>query len=77
MWPRSEGSIFTAEGYYRHATLPDDAARLGILKDQGRRDLKRLYGMRIKADYDEAPVELEEAEMVAGLANTLVRGLVG
>jgi hypothetical protein len=72
------GIDFTSEkGYYRHDSLPDDAARSGILGDEGRRDLKLPYGTRVKADYDEAPVELEEAEMVAGLANKVVQGLVG
>jgi hypothetical protein len=32
--------------------------------------------MRIKADYQDGPVELEEAERMAGLAVKLVKGLL-
>lgn len=68
---------FTADkDYYKHDTLPDDGARWGILRDESRRDLKELYGMRVKADYEEDPVEFEEAERVAELATRLVKELL-
>jgi len=75
---QQQRKAFTAEkDYYRHDTLPDDGARWGILDDTARRDLRDLYGMRIKADYQDDPVELEEAERMAGLAVKLVKGLLG
>ncbi len=63
--------------YYRHDLLPDDAARIGILDEEGRKDLKELYGMRLKADYHDEPVEPEEADRAASLAEKLVGGLLG
>jgi hypothetical protein len=72
------GFAFTSDrDYYRHDTLPDDAHRRQILGDEGRMDLKELYGMRIKADYDEDPVEVEDADRMAKLATKLVKGLLG
>jgi uncharacterized protein (UPF0332 family) len=69
---------FTADrDYYRHDRLPDDAARWGILGEEARRDLKQLHDTRVKADYYEDPVELDEAEIVANLAAKLVRELLG
>lgn len=69
---------FTSEkDYYKHDSFPEDAWRHGILDDEGRKHLKRLYGMRIKADYREDPVELEEADRMAVLARKLVKGLIG
>ncbi len=64
------------KGYYRHDSLPDDAARSGILTDDRRRDLMQLYGWRIKADYHDDPVEFEEADRAAELARRLVEGLL-
>jgi hypothetical protein len=75
---QQQRKAFTAErDYYRHDTLPDDGARWGILDDIARRDLRDLYGMRIKADYQDDPVEFEEAERMAALAAKLVKGLLG
>jgi hypothetical protein len=76
---QSGGIGFTSNtmDYYRHDTLPDDAARHRILTDEGRLDLKELHGMRVKADYDDAPVEFDEAERAAALARKLVKELIG
>ena len=71
------GVEFTSErDYYRHDTLPDDALAWGILDEEQRMDLQELLGLRIKADYDEAPVELEEADYAATLARGLVTRLL-
>jgi uncharacterized protein (UPF0332 family) len=63
----------SGRGYYQHDTLPDEARQHGILSDEGRNDLKELFGMRVKADYEEEPVDIEEAERVASLARKLVK----
>lgn len=62
--------------YYRHDTFPTEAARHGILDDAGRDDLDYLRNVRVKADYSEDPVELEEADQVAEIAKRLVGGLL-
>lgn len=72
-----DGIAFTSERrYYRHDTLPDDALGWGVLDEEQRLDLKELLGLRIKADYDEAPVELEEADRAGELARGLVTRLL-
>ena len=62
--------------YYKHDELPRYAAKHGILSDEGRLDLTYLRGMRIKADYQEDAVELEEAEKAAEIAGSLVGRLL-
>ena len=57
--------------YYRHHTFPDFAARHGILTSDSRLDLEHLRDLRIRADYKEDPVELEEAELAAEMAREL------
>ena len=75
---QQRGIVFTSEkGYYHHDTLPADAARHGIVDDEGRRDLTELRDMRVKADYWEDAVEFEEADIVARVAARLVKGLLG
>jgi hypothetical protein len=76
---QQKGIEFTSadRGYYRHDSLPDDAARHGILDDEGRRDLVQLRNLRVKADYWEDPVDIEEADEVAVIAKRLVKGLIG
>lgn len=72
-----DGIEFTSERcYYRHDTLPDDALGWGILDDEQRLDLSELLGLRIKADYDEAPVELDEASRADQVARGLVASLL-
>ena len=72
-----DGIDFTAErDYYRHDTLPNDALVWGILDDDQRLDLQQLLGLRIKADYDDAPVEFDEADYAGKLARALVSRLL-
>jgi hypothetical protein len=72
-----DGIEFTSErSYYRHDTLPDDARGWGILDEEQRLDLWELQNLRIKADYHEAPVELEEADRAEMLARGLVTRLL-
>lgn len=63
--------------YYRHDGLPDDALRWGILDEDGRDELTLLYGLRIKADYLEDQVELEEASEAYEAAARMVTNLLG
>lgn len=70
-------SFTSDKDYYRHDTFPHDARKHGILDDRGRKDLQRLYAMRVKADYHEDPVEREEADHMAHLARKIVRELLG
>ncbi len=55
---------------------PEEARRLGILDRQGVRELRRLYGMRIKADYTEDSVEFEQANVAVDMAGRSVKGLL-
>ncbi len=59
--------------YYRHDTLPDQAVHWGILDDDFSDDLRWLRDLRIKADYWEDFVSLEEASD----ANAAAAGFVG
>ncbi len=63
--------------YYRHDTLPRDAVEWRILDDDGRDDLELLRGWRIKADYQEDPVEREEASEALDLARSMLSQLIG
>jgi uncharacterized protein (UPF0332 family) len=58
--------------YYRHDTLPDDAYRWRIIGDDHRDDLRWLRDLRIKADYYEDQVTLEEASEALDVAAHLV-----
>ena len=67
---------FTSDkAYYVHDTLPDAAARHGIVDAGGRTGLKWLYSSRIKADYLEDSVEFDEANAACEAAKELVEGL--
>lgn len=67
------GLSFTSErNYYRHDSLPDFAARHRILDRSGAVALRWLYGVRVKADYTDDPVELEEANLAVEKATLLV-----
>lgn len=62
--------------YFRHDDLPDDACRWGIIDDDGRDELSHLYALRIKADYLEDQVDLEEATLAHAVAERFVARLV-
>ncbi len=58
--------------YYRHDTLPDQAVRWGILDEDSGDDLRWLRDLRVKADYWEDQVSLEEASEASEAADKIV-----
>ncbi len=66
-----------ASPYYRHDSLPEDAFRWRILDDEARDDLTLLRDRRVKADYWEDHVDLEEANDSVAIAEKLVTTLLG
>lgn len=64
------------ETYYRHDRLPDDAVRWGLVDDDGADDLRWLRDLRIKADYFQDQIELEEASQAFEVAQELVSMLL-
>lgn len=58
--------------YYRHDTLPDDAFAWRLVDEDRRDDLRWLRDLRIKADYYEDQVTLEEASEAFHVARDLV-----
>lgn len=63
-------------GWYRHDSLPSDARAWGILDDDDAEALAWLQGMRIKADYWEDQVSLEEASAAFTEARRIVATLL-
>ena len=72
------GEYFTASSrdYFRHDTLPQEARRWGILDSDGSEELELLWGLRIKADYQEDQVALDEASQAFDIAEQLVNRLL-
>lgn len=62
--------------YYTHDQLPTIAQDEGIVGADGADVLDYLYGLRIKADYDDVLVTLEEASIAHEQASSLVRELL-
>lgn len=58
--------------YYCHDTLPDDAFAWRLIDAERREDLRWLKELRIKADYYDDPVTLEEASDAFELAKDLL-----
>jgi hypothetical protein len=73
------GLEFTADsgGHFRHDTLPNDAARHEILDADGADDLILLRDRRVKADYFEDDVDLDEASDSHAIAEGLLTKLLG
>jgi uncharacterized protein (UPF0332 family) len=63
--------------YYRHDSLPEDARAWGILDHDQSDDLRLLYNLRIKADYYEDQVSLEEASNAVDVARELLDTVLG
>jgi hypothetical protein len=63
--------------YYRHDSLPDDAARWGILDDDGHDMLEVLRSRRIKADYWGDHVSTLEAIQATEWAMQMLEKLLG
>lgn len=63
--------------YYKYDQLPDNAQYWGLVSSDEKEALRLLYSTRVKADYWEEGVEIEEAELVSQFARTLVEKLVG
>ena len=62
--------------YYQHDRLPNDVLAWGLLDADGCDDLRLLYNRRLKADYYEDLVELEEASEEASEAFDIAHDLV-
>jgi uncharacterized protein (UPF0332 family) len=62
--------------YYRHDDLPNDGLRWGILTEDLADGLRFLHGLRIKADYQEDQVSLEEASNALDVARELLEALL-
>ena len=58
--------------YFRHDSLPSDAMIWHILDEDTSEDLAWLRDLRVKADYLEDIVLLEEASQALEVARTLV-----
>ena len=65
-----------ARDYYKHDNVPDNAYRWQIVDDDEPEALILLRDDRIKADYYEEPIELEEAELLLEHATHLVRKIL-
>lgn len=63
--------------YYQHDRLADDAVAWGILDHEHGEDLRWLYGLRLKADYFEDQVSLDEASQAFDVAQALVQAALG
>lgn len=72
------GLPFTDDGrsYFRHDRLPRDARGWGILDVDGAEELEILYSMRIRADYLEDQVGLDEVSLAYDGASRLVSQLL-
>lgn len=63
--------------YFRHDRLPRDAQAWGLLDDQGVEDLEILHSLRIRADYLEDQIDVDEASLAYDGAERLVTRLLG
>jgi uncharacterized protein (UPF0332 family) len=72
----SLGVAFGSSGYFKHDELPSDARQYGVLTDDESDDLIVLRDRRVKADYFEDNVDLEEANQAHQIARELVQGLL-
>jgi hypothetical protein len=63
--------------WYRHDGLADDALRWGILSEDGATALSWLHDLRIKADYWEDLVSLEEASLALDESRRITCALLG
>lgn len=74
---QQRGLSFTSDrNYYRHDSFPDLAANHGLLDPTGITALRWLYGLRVKADYTDDPVDFEEANHAFDEAKLLVARLL-
>jgi uncharacterized protein (UPF0332 family) len=71
---RQQDRDYTGKGsiYYRHDSLPDDARAWRIISPDECELLRWLYHLRIKADYLEDQVSLEEASYAVERARRLL-----
>src|SRR5690606_22783757 len=72
------GMAYTDLGkrYFRHDRLPDDAKAWGLLDADEAEELEILYSLRIRADYLEDRVDLDEASLAYIGAERLVSQLL-
>jgi uncharacterized protein (UPF0332 family) len=62
--------------YFHHQTFPQEVCDAGVLDEQQAGDLDYLYNQRIKADYYEDDVTLEEARAALKVSEALVHRLL-
>lgn len=62
--------------WYRHDTLPREARAWGVIGEDDAEILSWLYALRIKADYREDQVSLEEASVAFGEARRIVTAML-
>jgi hypothetical protein len=67
---------FGSSGYFKHDELPSTARQHGVLTDDESDDLIVLRDRRVKADYFEDDVDLDEANQAHKIASELVQGLL-
>jgi len=69
-------STKSSDPYYVHDRIADDAVEWGFLDDTAATRLDWLRGLRIKADYSEDAVDLEEASTAAECAKAILKTLL-
>jgi hypothetical protein len=72
------GIAFTGQtDYYRHDSFPTLARDLQLIDNDQSDELRLLHGLRIKADYMEDQVDLDESSLAAETARRIVEALLG
>ena len=73
------GIAFTGQtaDYYRHDSFPSVARDSQLINDDQSDELSLLYGLRVKADYMEDQVDLDEASGAADSARRILEALLG
>jgi len=71
------GFTHAEKEYFRHDSLPQEARSWGLLGEDEAEELEILYSLRIRADYFEDQIDLEEASLAYDGAERLVSQLLG
>lgn len=71
------GLPFTSDDYFRHDSFPRLAQQWQLVDADQRDDLEILRDRRIRADYHEDTIDLEEASESVECAERLVGALLG
>jgi hypothetical protein len=70
------GRDLPGDGWFRHDALPRDGQAWGVLRPAQARTLALLHGSRVKADYYEDAIDIEEASVMYDHARALVEALL-